>query len=93
MRDGRATMSVLARDPASARNRDLLPIKPAAMADRQVIEWDKDDIDILKFMKVDCLALGMLSCMKRAYSSGSFESTISTMRRNSSRCDCRLAPH
>ena len=49
------------------------------MADRQVIEWDKDDIDILKFMKVDCLALGMLSCMKRAYSSGSFESTISTM--------------
>jgi len=30
-----------------------------------VIEWDKDDIDALKFMKVDCLALGMLSCMKR----------------------------
>ena len=35
------------------------------MKDRQVIEWDKDDIDALKFMKVDCLALGMLSCMKR----------------------------
>ncbi len=44
---------------------DLVPIEPAAMKDRQVIEWDKDDIDALKFMKVDCLALGMLSCMKR----------------------------
>jgi error-prone DNA polymerase len=44
---------------------ELVPIEPAAMADRQVIEWDKDDIDALRFMKVDCLALGMLSCMKR----------------------------
>lgn len=44
---------------------ELVPIEPAAMVDRQVIEWDKDDIDALKFMKVDVLALGMLSCMKR----------------------------
>ncbi|MBB4610949.1 error-prone DNA polymerase [Sphingomonas yabuuchiae] len=44
---------------------DLVPIEPAAMADRQVIEWDKDDIDSLKFMKVDLLALGMLTCMKK----------------------------
>ncbi|MGX1742209.1 error-prone DNA polymerase [Bosea sp. NPDC055353] len=44
---------------------DLVPIEPAAMADRQVIEWDKDDIGTLKFMKVDVLALGMLTCMKR----------------------------
>jgi error-prone DNA polymerase len=44
---------------------ELVPIEPAAMKDRQVIEWDKDDIDELKFMKVDVLALGMLSCMKR----------------------------
>ncbi len=44
---------------------ELVPIEPAAMKDRQVIEWDKDDIDALRFMKVDCLALGMLSCMKR----------------------------
>ncbi|WP_454654100.1 error-prone DNA polymerase [Bosea beijingensis] len=44
---------------------DLVPIEPAAMVDRQVIEWDKDDIDALKFMKVDVLALGMLTCMKR----------------------------
>jgi error-prone DNA polymerase len=46
---------------------ELVPIEPAAMENRQVIEWDKDDIDTLKFMKVDCLALGMLSCMKRAF--------------------------
>ena len=46
---------------------ELVPIEPAAMIDRQVIEWDKDDIDALKFMKVDCLALGMLTCMKRAF--------------------------
>ena len=46
---------------------ELVPIEPAAMANRQVIEWDKDDIDALKFMKVDCLALGMLSCMRRAF--------------------------
>ncbi|MFC3088012.1 error-prone DNA polymerase [Tabrizicola soli] len=44
---------------------DLVPIEPAAMEDRQIIEWDKDDIDALRFMKVDVLALGMLSCMKR----------------------------
>ncbi|SHO67261.1 error-prone DNA polymerase [Pseudoxanthobacter soli DSM 19599] len=46
---------------------ELVPIEPAAMADRQVIEWDKDDIDVLRFMKVDVLALGMLSCMKGAF--------------------------
>lgn len=46
---------------------ELVPIEPAAMEDRQVIEWDKDDIDVLKFMKVDVLALGMLSCMRRAF--------------------------
>jgi error-prone DNA polymerase len=45
----------------------LVPIEPAAIKDRQVIEWDKDDIDALHFMKVDCLALGMLSCMKRGF--------------------------
>ncbi|MGF7152130.1 error-prone DNA polymerase [Sphingomonas zeicaulis] len=47
---------------------DLVPIEPAAMVDRQIIEWDKDDIDALKFMKVDVLGLGMLGCMNRAFS-------------------------
>ena len=37
------------------------------MDDRQVIEWDKDDIEYLNFMKVDVLALGMLTCMRRAF--------------------------
>jgi error-prone DNA polymerase len=46
---------------------DLVPIEPASMADRQVIEWDKDDIDALRFMKVDVLGLGMLGCMRRGF--------------------------
>ncbi len=54
---------VLTRD----RLDELAVIEPAAMKDRQVIEWDKDDIDVLKFMKVDCLALGMLTCMKMSF--------------------------
>jgi len=54
---------VLTRD----RLDDLVPIEPAAMADRHVIEWEKDDIEELKFMKVDVLGLGMLGCMRRAF--------------------------
>ena len=46
---------------------ELVPIEPAAMEKRAVIEWDKDDIDALKFMKVDVLGLGMLGCMRRAF--------------------------
>jgi error-prone DNA polymerase len=46
---------------------ELVPIEPAAMQDRQVVEWDKDDIDALRFMKVDVLGLGMLGCMRRAF--------------------------
>jgi error-prone DNA polymerase len=46
---------------------DLVPIEPARMEKRQTIEWDKDDIDVLKFMKVDVLGLGMLGCMNRAF--------------------------
>ena len=46
---------------------DLVPIEPAAMVDRQIIEWDKDDVEALKFMKVDVLALGMLTCMSKAF--------------------------
>ncbi|MBY5713318.1 error-prone DNA polymerase [Rhizobium leguminosarum] len=46
---------------------DLVPIEPARMADRQVIEWDKDDVEALRMMKVDVLALGMLTCMSKAF--------------------------
>ncbi|PZU00338.1 MAG: error-prone DNA polymerase [Brevundimonas sp.] len=45
---------------------ELVPIGNAAMADRTFIEWDKDDIDELGLMKVDVLALGMLTCIRKA---------------------------
>ncbi|OYW82280.1 MAG: error-prone DNA polymerase, partial [Asticcacaulis sp. 32-58-5] len=51
----------------SDRLDELIPIEPAAMDGRQVIQLDKTDIDDLKWMKVDCLALGMLSCLRRAF--------------------------
>ena len=46
---------------------ETVPIGNAAMPDRTFIEWDKDDIDSLEIMKVDVLALGMLTCIKRAF--------------------------
>ena len=52
---------VLTRAPLD----ETVPIGNAAMDDRTFIEWDKDDIDTLGLMKVDVLALGMLSCVRR----------------------------
>ena len=46
---------------------ETVPIGNAAMDDRTFIEWDKDDIDTLGLMKVDVLALGMLSCIRRGF--------------------------
>ncbi|MGE0121067.1 MAG: error-prone DNA polymerase [Dongiaceae bacterium] len=46
---------------------ELVPIENAAMAERTVIEWDKDDIDELKILKVDVLALGMLTCLAKGF--------------------------
>ncbi|HXP98410.1 MAG TPA: error-prone DNA polymerase [Telmatospirillum sp.] len=46
---------------------ELVPIENAAMEDRTVIEWDKDDLDQLGLLKVDVLALGMLSCLRKAF--------------------------
>ncbi len=46
---------------------ETVPIHNAAMKDRTFIEWDKDDIDALGLMKVDILALGMLTCIDKAY--------------------------
>ncbi len=46
---------------------ELVPVENAAMEDRTVICWDKDDIDSLGILKVDILALGMLSCIRRAF--------------------------
>jgi error-prone DNA polymerase len=46
---------------------ETVPIGNAAMEDRTFIEWDKDDIEDLKMMKVDVLALGMLTCLRRGF--------------------------
>jgi len=46
---------------------ELCPIENAAMEDRTVIEWDKDDIDALGILKIDVLSLGMLTCIRKAF--------------------------
>jgi error-prone DNA polymerase len=46
---------------------DLCPILNARMEDRTNIEWNKDDIDALGFLKIDVLALGMLTCIRKAF--------------------------
>ena len=46
---------------------ELVPIENAAMEDRTVIEWDKDDIDALGILKVDVLGLGMLTCIRKGF--------------------------
>lgn len=46
---------------------ELVPIENASMADRTVVEWDKDDLDALGILKVDCLALGMLTAIRKAF--------------------------
>ena len=53
---------VIARDDLA----QLVPVENAAMPDRSVIQWDKDDLDALRLIKVDILALGMLSAIRRA---------------------------
>lgn len=46
---------------------DLVPIEPASMDARTVIQWDKYDVDALRFVKVDVLALGMLTAIRKAF--------------------------
>ncbi|MCC7328373.1 MAG: error-prone DNA polymerase [Burkholderiales bacterium] len=53
---------VIARDSLER----MVPVENAAMADRTVIQWDKDDLDAMGLLKIDCLALGMLSAIRRA---------------------------
>ncbi len=52
---------------ARGRLDELVPIENAAMPDRTVIQWDKDDLDALGLLKVDVLGLGMLSAIRRAF--------------------------
>jgi error-prone DNA polymerase len=53
---------VLTRGPLSR----MVPIENASMPDRTVIEWDKDDLDAMGLLKVDCLALGMLTAIRKS---------------------------
>ena len=54
---------VLTRGPLS----EVVPISNAAMEDRTVVEWDKDDLDALGILKVDVLGLGMLTCIRKGF--------------------------
>jgi error-prone DNA polymerase len=54
---------VITRGPLS----ELVPIENAAMEERTVIQWDKDDIDALGILKVDVLGLGMLTCVRKGF--------------------------
>ena len=54
---------VIAKSPL----RELVPIENAAMPDRTVVEWDKDDLDALRMLKIDVLALGMLTCIRKGF--------------------------
>lgn len=54
---------VITEDPLC----QVVPIENAAMPDRTVIEWDKDDIEALGMLKVDVLGLGMLTCVRKAF--------------------------
>ena len=47
---------------------EMVPIENAAMPDRTFIEWDKDDLDTLGILKVDCLSLGMLTAIRKSTS-------------------------
>jgi len=54
---------VISDEPLTA----LVPIENASMPERTVIQWDKDDLETLGLLKVDCLSLGMLSAIRRAF--------------------------
>ena len=44
----------------------VVPVENASMPDRTIIQWDKDDLETMELLKVDCLALGMLTCIRKA---------------------------
>jgi len=50
---------------ADAPLSELVPVENAAMPNRTIIQWDKDDLDTMNLLKVDCLALGMLTCVQK----------------------------
>ena len=54
---------VITKSPLS----EVVPIEKAAMPERTVLEWDKEDLDALGILKIDILALGMLTCVRKAF--------------------------
>jgi error-prone DNA polymerase len=64
---------------------EVVPIENAAMEDRTIVEWDKDDLESLGMLKIDVLALGMLTCIRRP----SVCSTLHYGRRDDARLDAR----
>ncbi|MEO0529738.1 MAG: error-prone DNA polymerase [Planctomycetota bacterium] len=46
---------------------EMVPVENAAMADRTIVQWDKDDLEALGILKVDCLALGMLTAIRKCF--------------------------
>jgi len=49
---------------ADATLHKLVPVENAAMPERTILQWDKGDLDTMRLLKVDCLALGMLTCIR-----------------------------
>ena len=59
----------------------LVPVENAAMADRTIIQWDKDDLETLGLLKVDCLALGMLTVIRKAMDYVASDLSLATIPR------------
>ena len=72
---------VISEQPLST----LVPVENAAMDDRTVIQWDKDDLEALKLLKVDCLALGMLTCVRKTLRSAAAQRAARHRRWTTSR--------
>jgi error-prone DNA polymerase len=72
---------------------EVSPVEPARMADRTVVPWDKDDLDILGFFKIDVLALGMLTAVRKALELAWFDGSLPDGSLRSTTADgCRAEP-
>lgn len=59
----------------------MVPLENASMPDRTIIQWDKEDLEAMRLLKVDVLALGMLSALRRAIESiSTYDPTIRSMQ-------------
>lgn len=66
---------------SESRISDLVPLENASMADRTLIQWDKEDLEAMRLLKVDVLALGMLSALRRALESiSTYDPSIRSMQ-------------